>query len=289
MSKATHAPTLNGAGGTIPAVRLPARKPPKPAAPRQPSTLLETILYAAADPGIDIAKVEHLIRLRKEMEAAEAERLFNEALAAAQAGMAPVVADAVNQHANGHKYATYAQLDRAIRPIYSAKGLAVTFTAGERSTDIAVEVVAYLIGHGHSRRYVLLVPADGKGAKGGDVMSRTHATASAISYGMRYLAVMIFNLSIDRDDDGNAAGQRPKSAAQARRENGYPQLERRLRACRSMPDLEAVWRELAPQITTWPERWRQHAINEKNANKMRLDPMAQLSDSLHYLDREGGF
>src|SRR5262245_59359649 len=123
---------------------------------------------------------------------------------------------------------------------------------------------------------------------GGDVMSRTHATASVISYGMRYLAVMIFNLSIDRDDDGNAAGGKPKSAAQARRENAYPALERQLRAARCMDDLEEVWRQFAPQILGWPDRWRQHAINEKNANKTRLDPMAQLGDSLSYLDRESG-
>ena len=206
--------------------------------------------------------------------------------------MQPIVADAVNAHANGHRYATYAQLDRAIRPIYSKHGLAVTFTTGERSTDASIEVVAYLMGHGHSRRYTLLVPADGKGARGGDVMSRTHATASAISYGMRYLVVMIFNLSIDRDDDGNAAGsaggQRPKSAYQARRENDYPRVEKRIRGARAMADLEAVWREEWPVISAWPEKWRQHITEEKNLRKRALDPMSALTDSLHYLNREGG-
>jgi hypothetical protein len=262
---------------------------PPPLFIAQPTTLLAAIAAAATSPDIDTSKVEHLVKLHREMETQAAERAFNDALAAAQAEMQPITANETNQHANNHRYATYAQLDRAIRPIYSRHGLAVTYTTGERSTGDSVEVVAYVLGHGHGRRYVLLVPADGKGARGGDVMSRTHATASAISYGMRYLAVMIFNLSIDRDDDGNnAAGQRPKSAAQARRENGYPQLERRLRECRCMPDLEAVWREFTPQITTCPERWRQHAINEKNACKTRLDPMAQFSDSLTYLDREGG-
>ncbi len=50
------------------------------------------------------------------------------------------------------------------------------------------------------------MPADGKGAKGGDVMTKTHATGSAVSYGRRYLMGMIFNLAvISRDDDGNAA------------------------------------------------------------------------------------
>src|SRR5262249_39252909 len=54
------------------------------------------------------------------------------------------------------------------------------------------------------------MPADGKGPKGGDVMSRTHATGSALSYARRYLLLMIFNISVGGDDDdGNRAGGQP--------------------------------------------------------------------------------
>ena len=53
------------------------------------------------------------------------------------------------------------------------------------------------------------MPADGKGARGNDVMTKTHATGSAVSYGMRYLLRMIFNISVgEHDDDGNLAGNR---------------------------------------------------------------------------------
>jgi hypothetical protein len=52
------------------------------------------------------------------------------------------------------------------------------------------------------------MPADGKGAKGGDVMTKTHAAGSAMSYGMRYLLKMIFNVAVgEDDDDGQAAGR----------------------------------------------------------------------------------
>jgi hypothetical protein len=48
------------------------------------------------------------------------------------------------------------------------------------------------------------MPSDGKGAKGGDVMTKTHATGAASQYGMRYLLKMIFNVAIGEDDnDGN--------------------------------------------------------------------------------------
>ena len=149
--------------------------------------------------------------------------------------MVPIVADAVNSQI-GNRYATYAALDKAVRPIYTAHGLRVTFTTGERSTDIAVEVSAYLCGHGHGRRYSIVMPADGKGARGGDVMTRTHAAASAISYGMRYLSVMIWNLAIDKDDDGNGASALPvhKSSAALKREGVWQTFEGEMRAAASL-------------------------------------------------------
>ena len=63
---------------------------------------------------------------------------------------------------------------------------------------------------GFSRVYHIDMPADGKGAKGGDVMTKTHATGAAVSYGMRYLLKMIFNVAVgEDDDDGNLAPQGP--------------------------------------------------------------------------------
>jgi hypothetical protein len=211
--KSNPAPATDSgdAGGTVPSSRRRRgangpRLLPAPAAPVDP--VLALIERVARDPTADLDKLQRLLEMRAKAEADANERAFNEALAAAQSEMEPVRADAVNAEVGrAHRYASYAQLDRAIRPIYTAHGLAVTFTAGERSTDTAVEVVAYITGHGHGRRYSIVMPADGKGPRGGDVMSRTHATASAISYGMRYLLVMAFNLAVDRDDDGNAAGR----------------------------------------------------------------------------------
>jgi hypothetical protein len=48
------------------------------------------------------------------------------------------------------------------------------------------------------------MPSDGKGAKGGDVMTKTHATGAAMSYGARYLLKFIFNIAVgEEDSDGN--------------------------------------------------------------------------------------
>jgi hypothetical protein len=251
---------------------------------------LEAILMAAADPSLDVSRVEHLIKLHREMESQAAERAFNDALAAAQKEMAPITRDAVNEQTKS-RYATYAALDTVVRPVYAKHGLALTFTTGATPLTDAVEIVAYVLGHGHSRRYSVVMPADGKGAKGGDVMTKTHAMASAISYGMRQVLRMAFNLAtVDPDDDGNAAGgQRPKSAAQARRDNDYPRIERRIRQAQTFDELERVWKEEQPTIYGWPQRWREHAVEEKNNRKAQLGGnMAAFAESLSYLDREGG-
>ena len=90
---------------------------------RRPSSLLEAIIMAA--------RIRRSIRQGRASRTpapghgadAENERLFNEALAAAQAEMVPIVADAVNTEVGrAHRYASYAQLDRAVRPIYSRTG-----------------------------------------------------------------------------------------------------------------------------------------------------------------------
>jgi hypothetical protein len=130
--------------------------------------------------------------------------------------MRRIATDADNPQTRS-KYATYAALDRALRPVYTGHGFAVSFDTGEPEPE-AVNVVAYVShNQGHTRTYHVRMPADGKGAKGGDVMTKTHAAGAAMSYGMRYLLKMIFNVAVGEDDDDGNLGPRetitPQQAA----------------------------------------------------------------------------
>src|SRR6185436_6685763 len=94
------------------------------------------------------------------------------------------------------------------RPIYTKHGFALSFNTAEGAPENYVRVVCN-VSHdgGHSRQFQIDMPADGKGAKGGDVMTKTHAVGSGMTYGMRYLLKMIFNVAIGEDDtDGNVPG-----------------------------------------------------------------------------------
>jgi hypothetical protein len=93
------------------------------------------------------------------------------------------------------------------------------------------------------------MPADGKGAKGGDVMTKTHATGAAMSYGMRYLLKMIFNVAIGEDDkDGNAPEQRTATAPE-----GYEKWKADMTACADTgrDQLKAAWSKSDPTFRTY--------------------------------------
>src|SRR6266404_3460594 len=176
---------------------------------------LQMIERAARDPSIDIDKLDRLLLMRERENARVAEQTFNAAMAAAQAEMEPIRFDSSNDQTRS-RYASYAALDRAVRPIYTKHGFALSFNTADAALPEQARIVcdACHVG-GHTRRYHVDMPVDGKGARGGDVMTKTHAMGSGISYGMRYLLRMIFNLAIDQDDDGNAAGGRIKTAPAA--------------------------------------------------------------------------
>lgn len=186
--------------------QLPAVTRPQPMAAvsaQEAGSLFHIIAAVARDPNVDIDKVERLMAMHERLKARAAEEAFNEAMNKAQSEMGRVSADAVNKQTSS-VYATYGQLDAAIRPIYTANGFSISFNEGEGAPEGFVRILAYVSHSGHTRTYKADLPNDGKGAKGGDVMTKTHATGSAHSYGRRYLLKDIFNIAIgENDNDGN--------------------------------------------------------------------------------------
>jgi len=165
-----------------------------------------------SDPAVDVTKLQALMEMRNKELARVAEQAFNAAMSAAQQQMRPVGADANNPQTRS-KYASYDKLDRALRPIYTEHGFALSFDTVDSPIEGHVRVVCYVThAAGHARTYRADMPADGKGAKGGDVMTKTHAVGAAMSYGMRYLLKMIFNVAVGEDDtDGNMPQDTPKT------------------------------------------------------------------------------
>lgn len=167
------------------------------------ASIMAIIDRASRDPATDMDKLERLLGMYERLSARNAEQAFAEAMNAAQGEMERVRTDSHNPQTKS-RYASFPALDRACRPIYARHGFSLSYDTGEGAPADYLRVVCYVTHNGgHSRTYHVDMPADGKGAKGGDVMTKTHATGAAMSYGQRYLLKLIFNIAVGEDADGN--------------------------------------------------------------------------------------
>lgn len=169
---------------------------------RTPMDLLSIAINNNA--AIDV--IERLAALQEKGRTWNAEVDFNQAMNRVQSELGRIAPDLTNPQTHS-KYASYAAIDRKVRPVYSREGFSLSFDTGDAPREEMVRVICY-VSHagGHTRQYRVDMPADGKGAKGGDVMTKTHATGAAMQYGMRYLLKYIFNIAIGEEDtDGNLA------------------------------------------------------------------------------------
>ncbi len=166
--------------------------------------ILAVIARAATDPNVDVDKMERLFAMQERVMARDAEQKFNEAMAAAQKNMPQIKRGGKNETTRS----TYAELDamsESMLPVIAKNGFALSF-----GTDVSPIPAHYRVtcdaSHvaGHTRHYFADVPSDLTGMKGTQNKTSTHAFGSTLSYGRRYLKLLIFDVATT-DDDGRAA------------------------------------------------------------------------------------
>lgn len=175
-----------------------------------PMSFDQQLLRIASNPTIPVPRLKEIAELRRQLRIDDAEEGFNQAMVACQEEMRPIEADAANDSTHS-KYATLYTVDKALRPVYSKYGFSLSFNTADCPIEGHLRVLCYVSRGFFTRTYQYDVAVDTKGPKGNDVMTKTHAGGSALSYAKRYLELMIFNVTIgnpgrDADDDGNAAG-----------------------------------------------------------------------------------
>ena len=186
----------------------------------QSTALINVIEKAAYNPDVDIDKMERLLAMQERIIDRQAEQAFNDAMVRAQESMPIIEASSENPQTRS-KYAKFETVNKAIKPIYTKEGFSLSFGTGESNIPTYIRVTCDVshIG-GHHKEYYMDLPPDGEGIKGNVNKTQVHAAASAHSYAKRYLAVMIFNITIGgEDDDGNAAGGDTRSALEVAQEH----------------------------------------------------------------------
>ena len=172
-----------------------AQDAPVPQPPPAPVDLLRI----AVNSGAGIETIERLAALQERMLARQAETEFNHALNRVQGQIKRIAPDLENKSKNS-RYASYAAIDRVIRPIYSPEGFSLSFTHAECPKAGYIRVICWLRLGAHKEPYQVDWPVDTQGPKGGDVMTATQATGASDSYAKRYLVKDIFNIAIGEDD-----------------------------------------------------------------------------------------
>ncbi len=169
-------------------------------------TPLASILERAIDKGVDADTVGKFLAMQEREQANRAREAYNVAMKACQEDMPTVVRDRKNDHTK-KMYATLESVSQTIKPVYTKHGFSLSYGTLQSPKDNHVRIVCDCMHEaGHTQQYQLDCPYDTDGAKGTANKTPIQGMGSAVSYGRRYLKLMIFDVVIaEEDNDGNGA------------------------------------------------------------------------------------
>jgi hypothetical protein len=183
-------------------------EPQTPAPPiSDVAAIIQVIERAALNPEVDIDKMERLLQMQERIMARNAKAAYAAALSRMQPELPVIVERGGIRDRAGNVQSTYARwedINDAIKPVLARHGFALSFRTG--AADNKVRVVGVLSHQeGHSEETELELPVDTSGGK-----NAVQAVGSSTSYGKRYTAAALLNLtSKGEDDDGRAGGGNP--------------------------------------------------------------------------------
>lgn len=174
---------------------------PRSMEPVQAATLLER----AIERGVDADSLQKLVALQERILDRQAEQEFAVAMRQTQAEILPVLKNRRNAQTDSN-YATLEALNKAVVPVYTRHGFSLSFGTEDSPTPGYIRIVCDVFHTGgHTRRYHFDLPLDDAGIAGKTNKTKVHASGSTLSYGRRYLTMLVFNVSTTDDDDGNGA------------------------------------------------------------------------------------
>ncbi len=177
------------------------------------SQIISMIERAARDPNVDVSKMERLFEMQERAQDRRAKMAFASALAEMQPklptvdrkGAITIKKKDSQEVIQSTPYALWEDINEAIRPFLSEFGFALTFKTG--TTPEGKITVTGILSHreGHSEDTTMMLMHDSTGSK-----NSVQAIGSSISYGKRYTAGLLLNITsrapLEADDDGKVAG-----------------------------------------------------------------------------------
>lgn len=180
---------------------LPESEPiPVALAPSAPVGGMESVIASlAANPQVDVTKLEKIIALQERILDHEARAAFAAAFARMQGDLPTVVERAKT---NNGKYAPLEDIVQAVRPVLRKYGFALSHRT-EWPDPTHVKVIGILSHEqGHEKTSEFLTTADSSGNK-----NAIQGYGSAVAYGRRYTTKdLLLIVTTGEDNDGATAG-----------------------------------------------------------------------------------
>ena len=166
--------------------------------------LLAVIARAAADPQVDVSKMQALLTMHERITAKQAEIQFNSALARLQPRLPRIPAKGQILLADGSvrsRYMKFEHVDYRLRPLLAEEGFSVSFGYEEREKGVRVTLdVLHIAGH-KEHRYLDL-PIDAQQSR-----SQVQSVRSSQSNAKRYMMIDFFNVVMEGEDQDGAKAQ----------------------------------------------------------------------------------
>jgi hypothetical protein len=246
--------------------------PVAPAA-SESAAILSVIERRATNPDSDPDRIERFIALKERMDKEAARKAFAGALAECQSEI-PAIEERgqikygkknADGEDTGPTYALWEDINETIRPILKRHGFALSFRTGQ--TPEGKITVTGILSHrdGHFEETTMALMHDSSGAK-----NSVQAMGSSISYGKRYTAAALLNITSRGEDDDGEAGGRLLAKAEAR--GPYKEMQEELDSCGSLEQLQGLW--TSPQFRAafeqLPNDWKKLITERKDALKADL-------------------
>lgn len=177
------------------------------------AAILSMIERAARDPAVDIEKLERLYDIQERAINRGARIEYDTAFAAMQPelpeidkkGKIVIKAKDAETVIQSTPYALWDDTNRLIKPILGKHGFALSFRTGQ--TPEGKITTTCILSHrgGHREETTMILGHDSTGSK-----NAVQAIGSSTSYGKRYTACAILNITMrGEDDDGKKGGDPP--------------------------------------------------------------------------------
>jgi len=165
------------------------------------AAVLAVIARAAADPNVDVAKMQALLEMQERILAKQAEAEFTAAMARVQPQLPRITKKGRIEYEKNGKitstpFAKYEDVDAAIKPLLCGEGFSISF--GTSPLEKGGITITATLSHrgGHSKTVSMPLPFDTSGSK-----NSIQAVGSTLSYGKRYLVCAMLNIVTENEDD----------------------------------------------------------------------------------------